>query len=85
MTEQSERLAFAIDLARRAAELGLEHFRSLDTLTIENKGHQDLVSNADREVETFIRDGTREKPIPTTAFSARSTRRSKDRAVMSGS
>ncbi|MFZ2101159.1 MAG: inositol monophosphatase family protein [Oricola sp.] len=55
MTAQSDRLAFAIDLAQRAAELGQRHFRSLDTLTIENKGHQDLVSNADREVETFIR------------------------------
>jgi myo-inositol-1(or 4)-monophosphatase len=49
------RLAFTIDLARRAAEMALGHFRSLDTLTIESKGHQDLVSNADREVETFIR------------------------------
>lgn len=55
MTDRSDRLAFAIDLARRAAELGLSHFRSLDTLTIESKGHQDLVSNADRDVETFVR------------------------------
>jgi len=55
MPQLSERLAFAIDLARRAAELGRKHFRSLDTLTIESKGHQDLVSNADRDVETFIR------------------------------
>ena len=55
MTEQSTRLSFAIDLARRAGELGLKHFRSLETLTIESKGHQDLVSNADRDVETFIR------------------------------
>lgn len=55
MTEQSKRLSFAIDLAQRAGELGLKHFRSLDTLTIESKGHQDLVSNADRDVETFVR------------------------------
>ncbi|QKV17622.1 inositol monophosphatase family protein [Oricola thermophila] len=60
MPQPSERLAFAIDLARRAAELGMKHFRSLDTLTIENKGHQDLVSNADREVETFIRNALAE-------------------------
>jgi myo-inositol-1(or 4)-monophosphatase len=53
MTEP--RLAFTIDLARRAAELALSHFRSIETLTIESKGHQDLVSNADRDVETFIR------------------------------
>lgn len=30
-------------------------FRQLETLTIESKGHQDLVSEADRNVETFIR------------------------------
>ncbi|MBZ9681086.1 MULTISPECIES: inositol monophosphatase family protein [unclassified Mesorhizobium] len=46
---------FAINLARRAGELGLKYFRDLDSLTIESKGHQDLVSQADREVELFIR------------------------------
>ncbi len=55
VTEQSDRLSFAIDLAKRAGALALEHFRALDTLTIESKGHQDLVSNADRDVETFVR------------------------------
>ncbi|RVD48762.1 MAG: inositol monophosphatase [Mesorhizobium sp.] len=49
------RMRFAIDLARRAGELGLRYFRDLDSLTIESKGHQDLVSQADREVELFIR------------------------------
>ena len=49
------RMQFAIDLARRAGELGLKYFRDLDSLTIESKGHQDLVSQADREVELFIR------------------------------
>jgi len=51
----SERLAFAESLAIRAGELGLEYFRKLDTLTITQKGHQDLVSEADRNVETLIR------------------------------
>lgn len=50
-----ERLQFAIDLARRAGALGLGHFRAIEGLTIESKGHQDLVSNADREVELFVR------------------------------
>jgi len=50
-----ERAEFAIDLARRAGELALTHFRSLDSLKIESKGHQDLVSQADREVEAFVR------------------------------
>ena len=49
------RMQFAIDLARRAGALGLKYFRDLDSLTIESKGHQDLVSQADREVELFIR------------------------------
>ncbi|MGX5800864.1 inositol monophosphatase family protein [Bradyrhizobium sp. Arg314] len=50
-----DRMHFAIDLARRAGDLALKYFRDLDNLTIESKGHQDLVSEADREVELFIR------------------------------
>lgn len=52
----SERLEFAVNLAHKAGELGLEYFRKLDTLTITQKGHQDLVSEADRNVETLIRE-----------------------------
>ncbi|MDX8501021.1 inositol monophosphatase family protein [Mesorhizobium sp. VK4C] len=50
-----QRMHFAIGLARRAGELGLKYLRDLENLTIENKGHQDLVSDADREVELFVR------------------------------
>lgn len=53
--EAQKRLEFAIDVARRAGELGVKFFRELDKLTIESKGHQDLVSNGDREVELFVR------------------------------
>ncbi|MFD1987182.1 inositol monophosphatase family protein [Mesorhizobium newzealandense] len=53
--DHDARMLFAIDLARRAGELGLKYFRDLDSLTIESKGHQDLVSEADREVELFLR------------------------------
>lgn len=49
------RTRFAIDLARRAGDLGLKYFRDLENLTVESKGHQDLVSDGDREVELFIR------------------------------
>lgn len=35
--------------------MGLTYFRSISELVIEQKGTQDLVSNADREVELFIR------------------------------
>ena len=55
MTSHSERLIFARELAERAGKLGMEFFRKLDSLTIEAKGHQDLVSEADREVELFVR------------------------------
>lgn len=49
------RLDVALRIAREAGELGLRHFRALELLSIESKGHQDLVSNADREVELFVR------------------------------
>lgn len=52
----SQRLAFAESLAVKAGDLGLDYFRKLDTLTITQKGHQDLVSEADRNVETLIRN-----------------------------
>jgi myo-inositol-1(or 4)-monophosphatase len=54
-TSDEARLRFAIELARRAGRLGMNFFREIDKLSIESKGHQDLVSNGDREVELFIR------------------------------
>ena len=53
--DDNDRMLFATALARRGGERGLQYFRELETLTIESKGHQDLVSEADRNVETFIR------------------------------
>ncbi len=51
----SDRLEFAATLARKAGDLGMEYFRRLETLTVTKKGHQDLVSEADRDVETLVR------------------------------
>lgn len=51
----ARRTEFAVELARRAGELAMDYYRRLDTLKIESKGHQDLVSEADREVELFVR------------------------------
>jgi myo-inositol-1(or 4)-monophosphatase len=51
-----DRLTFAVDLARQAGDFALSRFRAIDTLVIESKGHQDLVSDADRATETLIRD-----------------------------
>jgi len=53
--ELDRRLAIVTDIARRAGELGMSYFRDIGALTIESKGHQDLVSNADRDVESFVR------------------------------
>lgn len=54
MTDTS-RLEFTIDLARRAGALATRYFRDLGSLNVESKGHQDMVSQADREVELFVR------------------------------
>jgi len=52
----SGRLALAKTLARDAGDKALEYFRSIGDLEIKSKGVQDMVSNADLEVETFIRE-----------------------------
>lgn len=49
------RLAFAHRLADEAGALALSFFNRRASLTIEYKGLQDLVSIADRDVETLIR------------------------------
>jgi myo-inositol-1(or 4)-monophosphatase len=54
-TAIDERLAFAKNLALQAGELALSYFRSIGDLVIQSKGVQDMVSNADLDVETFIR------------------------------
>jgi len=41
-------------IARRAGEIALRHFRSLAILPVERKGHLDLVTSADREVEEYL-------------------------------
>lgn len=50
-----QRQQFALDTARQAAAIALSRYRAFDSLKIESKGHQDLVSDADREVEVTIR------------------------------
>ncbi|MEM7301314.1 MAG: inositol monophosphatase [Pseudomonadota bacterium] len=50
------RLVFARSLARSAGEKAAAYFRSIGDLIIEAKGVQDMVSNADTDVETFIRE-----------------------------
>jgi len=51
-----DRAATAIDIVKSAGDLALGYFREFDALTVERKGHQDFVSQADRNVETHIRE-----------------------------
>lgn len=53
--EIDKRLNLAKSLATEAGQLALGFFQSLADLVIESKGVQDMVSNADLEVESFVR------------------------------
>jgi len=57
MPEQqiSARYAAAQRIAAEAGAKALAYFRKWDQLTIESKGHQDFVSEADRNVELAVR------------------------------
>lgn len=50
------RLKVASRIARDAGALALERFADISGLVVDQKGTQDLVSDADREVEQFIRN-----------------------------
>ena len=52
----SQRLTFAKSLAAQAGDVALGYFRSIGDLEIKSKGLQDMVSDADLNVETFIRE-----------------------------
>jgi|TARA_B110000503_G_scaffold83024_1_gene126707 myo-inositol-1(or 4)-monophosphatase len=49
------RLDFAKKLTKKAGEKAMVYFESIGDLVVQQKGAQDLVSNADLEVEVFIR------------------------------
>lgn len=53
--EIDSRLEFAKDTARKAGALGMKFFADIGSLHVEQKGAQDLVSNADKDVELFVR------------------------------
>lgn len=54
--ELKQRADAAEAVIRKAGEMALGYFRSFENLTIESKGLQDRVSEADRNVEQLIRD-----------------------------
>jgi myo-inositol-1(or 4)-monophosphatase len=63
----AERFAFGAALISEAAALALSYFGRLDTLTVEAKGTQDMVSEADVETERHIRGRLAER-FPEDAF-----------------
>jgi myo-inositol-1(or 4)-monophosphatase len=52
----SERIEVLEDICKQAGRLALKYFREQDALVIDHKGHQDFVSQADRNVELLTRD-----------------------------
>ncbi len=55
------RHAFARDLIREAGALAAGYFADISSLTVKNKGPQDLVSEADHNTELLIRDRLKER------------------------
>ena len=72
--ELAARFEFAAGLAQEAAALALGRFRRLDTLTITDKGRQDMATEADLETEILIRARLAER-FPGDAFLGEETGR----------
>ena len=53
----SSAIAVVERLAREAGALAVRHFEKLSTVPVESKGHLDLVTAADQDVERFLSDG----------------------------
>ena len=53
--DRQDRLDAAIAAAQEGGAVALEHYRNLGALTVESKGVQDHVSEADRETEQVIK------------------------------
>ena len=52
----SARYEFATKAILEAGQLAMSYFDNLSKLKVEKKGHQDLVSEADKSVENFLRE-----------------------------
>ena len=63
----AERFDFGMVLIREAGALAAGYFKNIGALTIESKGPQDMVSEADLNVEILIRDRLKQK-FPEDAF-----------------
>lgn len=69
MNEQAiiERFDFGLNLIRAAGELAADYFKNIGALTIQSKGPQDMVSEADLNTEILIRDRLKAR-FPDDAF-----------------
>lgn len=78
------RWQFAQRITREGAELGADMFRNRDALSVTSKGVQNLVSNADKEIEAMVRRRLAEE-FPEDAFfgeeSGRSARAGADQPL----
>jgi myo-inositol-1(or 4)-monophosphatase len=74
VAQLDERFAFASQLIREAGQLALDHFRDVETLTITDKGRQDMATEADLETEQLIRERLAER-FPEDAFLGEETGR----------
>lgn len=53
-TDYGALVAIVEDIARRAGAIAMAHFGTFADLPVERKGHLDLVTKADRDVEAFL-------------------------------
>lgn len=56
MTTPDRDVSTAVQICREAGELALRYFRNRAALAVDSKGHQDWVTEADKNVEHLIRD-----------------------------
>ncbi|WP_299723817.1 inositol monophosphatase family protein [uncultured Tateyamaria sp.] len=52
----TDRAAQIVDICREAGQLALQYFKDQEALIIDHKGHQDFVSQADKNVELLTRE-----------------------------
>jgi len=74
MPDLAARYEFASELIKDAGELALDYFHRLGTLTIKQKGEQDMASEADVNVEMLIRNRLQSR-FPEDAFLGEETGR----------
>ena len=52
----TDRVEESVEISRQAGRLALKYFKDQDALVVDHKGHQDFVSQADKNVELLTRE-----------------------------